>query len=157
MQSCDERSPTDAESDKQTELPQSTFTLDRLLSKYVAVWLWSILFGANTALLYSFMTLDRIEAWKEVRFLPATLAVISAGFLAWSWWFLILYLILCLIPRVFQPGIERRLLTDEEYSAEHGKHAGQYLGKAFITMFVSVMMRILVSVVEMIFEASLAG
>ena len=58
---------------------------DQLLSKYVGVWLWTILFGTTTGVLYSFLTF-RYERWGSIGVVlavPAMLALILA-LLSWQ-------------------------------------------------------------------------
>jgi hypothetical protein len=58
--------------------------LDRLLDRYVAVWIWSILFGTSTGLLYAFSE----TRWRDWGPLTAALAIpavfgFAFAFMAW--------------------------------------------------------------------------
>jgi len=74
---------------------------DRLLNKYLAVWLWSILFSANSVVVFSLTGLGSASGWKQFAFvllLPALGAALFAIF-----GFLSLYRALThyLLPRFF--------------------------------------------------------
>lgn len=63
---------------------QSNGHLDQLLNKYVSVWLWSILFGTTTGVLYTFLNL-RFDRWGGlglILVLPALFSLILA-ILSW--------------------------------------------------------------------------
>lgn len=71
--------------------------LDRLLDKYVAVWIWSILFGTSTGLLYAFSE----TRWRDWGLLTAALAVpavLGFGFAFMAWRHLLRGLRRYLIP-----------------------------------------------------------
>lgn len=76
---------------------------DELLSKYLSVWIWSILFTTTTGVLYSFLSfhLDRWGGLAIVIALPAILALLFA--LA-SWAHLYWGLQRFLIPRFVLSG-----------------------------------------------------
>jgi hypothetical protein len=58
--------------------------LDQLLNKYVSVWLWSILFGTTTGVLYSFLSFryDRWGGLGLILIIPA-LASLMLAILSW--------------------------------------------------------------------------
>jgi len=55
--------------------PFVTRLADRLLDRYVAVWLWSVLFGTTVGLAYSYMNY-RGDRWGILAVLPTTLLLI---------------------------------------------------------------------------------
>lgn len=59
---------------------QPSDKLDNLLAKYVSVWLWSIIFGATTGVLYSFLSF-RFDRWGVLALalvIPAIASLLSA-------------------------------------------------------------------------------
>jgi hypothetical protein len=79
---------------------------DRLLIKYIAVWLWSILFGTSTGVLYSFLGFryDRWGGLGLVLLIPSLLSLVAALL---SWFSLYNALRKYLLPKFFsQPDIE---------------------------------------------------
>jgi len=55
--------------------------VDRVLQKYVVVWLWSILFGSSSTIIYSFVTFVSREKWGMLGLLLVALMA-SAGLCA---------------------------------------------------------------------------
>lgn len=71
--------------------------LDKLLSKYIVVWLWSILFGASTGLTYSLIEY-RPEKWGQLALFLLVLSVLGTASALCSLIVLIKYLLRYLIP-----------------------------------------------------------
>jgi hypothetical protein len=95
--------------------------LDRLLSKYILVWLWSILFGASSGLTYTLIEY-RPERWGQLALpllLLSFLGILSAFASLIS---LIHYLLRYLIPSLFHADP-----VPEELAL---KAAGVYLKRA---------------------------
>src|ERR1700720_2730550 len=81
--------------------------IDRLLSKYVSVWLWSILFGTDVGLGYSSLTYYSPNKWGSLGLLLVILLVVSVSASFMSWVNLLNYLSGCLIPKFFYPEAGR--------------------------------------------------
>jgi len=58
------------------DLPNST---DRLLRKYIHVWLWSILFGAASGLAYTFIGVRVSRPWGALG-MPIIVLITVGGF-----------------------------------------------------------------------------
>jgi len=71
--------------------------LDKLLSKYIVVWLWSILFGASTGLTYSLIEY-RPEKWGQLALFLLVLSFLGTASALCSLILLIKYLLRYLIP-----------------------------------------------------------
>jgi hypothetical protein len=118
--------------------------IDRLLSKYVLVWLWSILFGASTGLSYSFMAYRPYDSWGSMGFLLVALLAVGILCTCWSWLFLFRYLTRYLVPKFFAP--------DE--TGERGKlryPPAVLLKRAFLLMIVAVLARLSLQLVELLY------
>ena len=103
---------------------------DGLLSRYVSVWLWSILFGGTTALTYTLITYPSERGWAILPFLLAVLTWSGILLLALSWIYLYRYLTLMIIP-IFILG--RDIKTDDP-KRKLGAHV---LSRAFLFMIVA--------------------
>jgi hypothetical protein len=86
------------ERETQSESPK----FEALLSKYIAVWLWSILFGTTTGVLYSFLSF-RLERWGGLGMIIAIPAILALLFALMSWGHLYWGLKYFLIPRFIHP------------------------------------------------------
>lgn len=75
---------------------------DGLLSKYIAVWLWSILFGTTTGVLYSFLSFH-LDRWGGLGMIIAVPAMLALLFALMSWGHLYWGLKDFLIPRFIHP------------------------------------------------------
>lgn len=52
--------------------------IDRLLSKYISVWVWSILFGTTIGLIYTFLNYRPSDRWGTLTLLLIILVVIGS-------------------------------------------------------------------------------
>lgn len=75
--------------------------LEKLLSKYIAVWIWSILFGASSGLIYSLIEY-RPEKWGQLAVTLLLFSAIGIVFAFLSLILLIRYLIKILLPTIFR-------------------------------------------------------
>src|SRR5437867_8211561 len=71
-----------------------------LLRKYVAVWLWSILFGGTTGLTYTMISFSTGERWGSLALSLAVATLFGIYLLALAWLQLYRYLQYFLIPYV---------------------------------------------------------
>ena len=84
---------------------------DRLLRKYVAVWLWSILFGTTTGVIFFFMNYRPSGDWRELSLIYAYCVAIGGSASILSWVVLLRYLTRWLLPEVLAgPPDASRLL-----------------------------------------------
>ena len=90
-----------AELEKATSRPIPN-RLDRLLSKYVAVWLWSITFGGTSTLAYNFIGFSFGKyAWGTLSLPLAVLAAIGMLLIGIAWMSLYSYFDRYLLPSFF--------------------------------------------------------
>jgi hypothetical protein len=76
------------------------FNLDRVLSKYVTIWVWSILVGINTTVTFSFVGGVRSRGPSVLVFLgPLFVAGVLAALIAW--YFIVRYLRFFIVPNFF--------------------------------------------------------
>ncbi len=130
--------PTSGIVQQETEAPR----LEQLLAKYISVWLWSILFGASTGLLYALSDI-RARDWAKLSVVFAIPAVLAFAFALISWWHLLSGLRQYLIPIYVLQHAE----ADRYEFAYH-------LSRAFQFMIYASVMRILVTVVELALAAA---
>lgn len=74
--------------------------LDQMFSKYVAVWIWSVIFGANTGSLY-FVTTYRSYEWKSGNLVLVPFILLAGTFAMSSVLSLLRYLERVLLPVFF--------------------------------------------------------
>jgi hypothetical protein len=112
--------------------------ISRLLNKYVAVWLWSILFGATTGVGYTVMTL-RSGSWGSLGAVLVLPGMIVLMFTAAAWLHLYRAFTRYLLPVFF-----------ENRSDEKSTYMFQYsLGRAFYFLFMASLVRIIGWLFEM--------
>lgn len=112
--------------------------LDQLLAKYVSVWLWSILFGTTTGILYSFLSF-RYDRWGGLALLLVIPALASLLLALLSWGRLYEAMVGYLLPRF--------VLGDDEAS-DPGFFAYQ-LRRAFLYFIYAAAFRALASIMEL--------
>lgn len=128
---------TSANTDTPRSPVEDSSRWEMLLNKYVAVWLWSILFGTTTGVLYSFLSF-RYDQWGSLAFvltIPAAAALIlSIG----AWLQLYRALTRFLIPRY--------ILNDP---APHSEQVFAYcLQRAFLYFVSAAALRATASILE---------
>jgi hypothetical protein len=111
---------------------------DRLLNKYIAVWLWSILFGTTTGVLYSFLSF-RYERWGTIGIVLVVPAVFALVLALMSWLQLYAALRRYLLPKFFSSRADRE--PDPELFAYH-------LLRAFFYFIFAASVRALASIME---------
>ena len=117
--------------------------LDRLLDKYVSVWLWSILFGTSTGLLYT-LTSYRSDSWRGFGLalaFPAFGALLCA---LQSWMQLLTGLRRFLLPRFI-------LHRDMDKEAE--EKFAYNLSRSFYYLVLASAMRIVLSLSELLLNS----
>lgn len=118
--------------------------LDNLLSKYISVWLWSILFGANTGVLVSFYTRQELRGWGSITIILLGIWGVGSIFLILSFVYLFSYLKLLLIP-IF---IEKKPIENISY-----KKTSIYLIRSFNYFLASLFLGLLAEFIKTIFSA----
>ena len=117
-------------------------SLEALLSKYIAVWIWSILFGTLTGLTYSFLS-SRIVNWGPLALLPAIPLVIGIWASLLAWRSMYKYLINYLIPSFIHN-------TENEDGKEEiidSKKPARWLRQVFLMMIVAITMRLVMELI----------
>ena len=84
--------------EQSTDLDQR---IDRVLNKYVAVWLWSILFGSASAVAYTLVIFRPRDGWGPLTPVILALLVLSGLATLVALWFLYRYFVRFLIPIFF--------------------------------------------------------
>ena len=123
--------------DQHSELASA---LDRLLSKYVTVWIWSILIGINSGITFSLASYSARGTWGPLTFLPLALTLIGIISAILSWVYLLNYLSRFIIPSFF---LERR---------EDPRHS-RLLRLSVQAIIFAVGARLLVSVVDLLYAS----
>jgi hypothetical protein len=136
-------------SQKPPEAPPVLETADRLLSKYVAVWLWTIFFGVNSGLSSNYLSFFAQQVSQWGRFGPGPRDPISdllrlvgsvgygLGGLAsiGAWIFLYLFFSVYLLPVVF--------LGTTGLSEERRRRGGaKFLNRAYVLLLVAGVIRL---------------
>lgn len=122
--------------------PQPNAQLDQLLNKYVAVWLWSILFGTTTGVLYSFLSF-RYDRWGGLGLIIVIPAIASLMYAILSWIALYRALSRYLIPRYI-------LDCQDIVTSDEAKRVFAYMIKRSFLFFVfAAAFRAVASLVEL--------
>jgi hypothetical protein len=120
--------------------------IDNLLSKYLLVWIWSVLFGASSGLFYSFVGFGSSRPWGPLNLLLAILAAISLLSLVISNLALFRFLTLYLIPKFLVTSIK-----EDEDRVNH--KSAILLRSAFAYMIFGAVARVLMTLAELIFSS----
>ena len=118
--------------------------LDNLLNKYVAVWLWSLVFGGVTGTLYLLITVQlQYERWGYIGLVKVLFMLLSVALAILSSLSLYKGLSGYLIPRY----ILQRNITDEDTY----KFALN-LKRAFLSLVQAVLFRACMSLVDLLYS-----
>jgi hypothetical protein len=118
-----------------------------LLTKYISVWIWSILFGAMTGLTYTFLS-SRIGNWGSLALLPGIPMVIGIIAIIQAWISIYRYLIHYLIPTFIH---QSRSKLDNAFSLQDKAQPASWLRQAFLLMIIAVSMRLIMELIFIIF------
>ena len=121
----------------------NTEDLDRFLSKYILVWLWSILFGASSGLMYSLIEY-RPERWGQLALPLLVLSILGILCAFAALIVLIRYLLKFLIPSLF--------FRQDPNIAEAGKFAANYLTRACWYLVFAALARAGMAICEITFS-----
>ena len=127
------------------EKNSNTSNLDDLLSKYISVWLWSILFGANTGVLVSFYIRQELQGWGSTALTLSIILCTGAVFLVLSYVNLYFYFKRFIIP-VF---LEGKIIDSLKYR----KKTSSYLLLSFNCFVASLFLGILAELIKTIISA----
>lgn len=129
--------------------------IDHVLSRYVSVWLWSLLFGADTTLVFSIGGFFRSGgAWRQLTVLIGLSLFIAAILALACMYSLFLFFSKLLIPEFFNRSWVKRDSKDDSYAfqeinreADRLKHAFSFLlyGFAFV-LFAAVLQFVFASI-----------
>jgi hypothetical protein len=115
-------------------------SLDILLSKYLAVWLWSISFGALSGLTYSFLgQYYQIGKWGSLSLILVLFMAVGVLAAIRAWLFMFQYLFNYIIPRFLQGVSEENGENDNEVRVNRSSYA---LRQAFLMMIIALAMRL---------------
>lgn len=118
---------------------------DELLSKYLSVWLWSILFGGTTTLTFSLANVTGYEKWGTLAWVIAMLLAIDMSFLIVSWLTLYQFLRSHLIYGIF-------LDNADAFDIENKEKAGRYLNLSFYSLIMAGVVRLMIELVKQFFQ-----
>jgi hypothetical protein len=142
---AESKNSTDNESD-QIDL---NCRIDRVLSKYISVWLWSILFGVNSGLTFSYLS-STFRDWGSLSILLVAILAIAVIFSIQAWRYLLSYLTRYLLPKFFSP---RRMRLTED-SEQFEERAAYDLRRAALAMFVVASFRAVAEITDLLFAAT---
>ena len=120
--------------------------IDTLLSKYLLVWIWSVLFGASTTLFYSFIASRTSESWGPLDLLLLILVAIGLLATVTSNLALFRFLTIYLIPKFLLPS----RINDEDYI---NRKSAALLRSAFLYMILGAVVRVCMVIAELIFSS----
>ena len=134
---------------RKTERPSDLeYKVDGFLSKYLLVWIWSVLFGASTGLFYSFIAYRSSESWGPLDLLLLVLVIFGLFATVSSNLALFRFLTVFLIPK-FLPSDKRS--DTEDYQLNH--LSGRLLKNAFFYMIVGAVIRVSMVLGELVFSS----
>lgn len=119
-------------------------TFEILLSKYISVWIWSILFGALSGITYSFIgRYYEISKWGVLSLLLVML--MSIGILASirGWLFMFQYLMSYIVPQFIHPNKENKSDDDDP---------SYWLRQAFLMIIIGLAMRLAIELSMLMFS-----
>jgi hypothetical protein len=105
--------------------PDPASPWDRLLAKYVRVWLWSLLFGATSGVTYSYVDVPFDTKWGSLIILPLALFAVGVAASLGAWFSLFNYLRYAIVPEFFaDERYDQKLEVDErDYRAWRTRRA----------------------------------
>jgi hypothetical protein len=121
--------------------------LDRILSKYVTIWVWSILVGLNTTVTFSLVSGVRSRGPEALTLIgPVLLLGVLAALVAW--YFLIRYLHFFVVPNFFW-NLPEDLARDPR-SWQPIQRAGSF-------MLIALAFRLLLVLLDFVFSSGSFG
>jgi hypothetical protein len=114
---------------------------DKLLNKYISVWLWSILFGAASGLTYSIFSTRPFEKWGMLSTLFTAIYAYLICAIILTWFYLYRFLKGFIIPRFFPT-------TDEIIDDKILNRKMKLLNMAFLSLLFATVLRVLIPLLE---------
>lgn len=115
--------------------------LDKLLSKYISIWIWSILFGTASALTYSIFSTRPFEKWGTLSILFVVIYAYLIVSLIMTWLNLYKYLVRYIVPKFFP-------LQESEQDEFKLNRMAFFLKQSFTYLFIAAFLRILMPLIE---------
>lgn len=109
-------------------MKKSENQFDRILSKYISIWIWSILFGGTATITLTLLnTVPRGGDWSSLSYV--FIAILSYGliFMLMSWLSLYKYLISYILPKFFPKEDQ-----EEEFEKYRLNKFSFYLRRSFM-------------------------
>ncbi len=123
---------------------------DTILSKYVSVWIWSILFGGTATITLTLFNLaPRGRDWNNLSIVFIIILLYGLAFVFMSWYSLYKYLIFYIIPKFFKLDEKR----DDDYSKM--KKSPFYLRRSFLYLMGGLVAIFAMKISELLLESSL--
>ena len=119
----------------------NNMNFDKLLSKYISIWIWSILFGAATALTYSAIGNRPFERWGILSIVLIVIFIYLIICLVMVWLYMYKYLIRYILPKFFP------IRDTEVDDFVLNKHA-IYIRRTFIFLFAATLLRVSIVLIE---------
>ncbi len=119
--------------------------LDGLLSKYISVWLWSILFGGATTLTFSLASIRAYEKWGSLSLVISMFMIMTIVFLLISWVTLFQFLKRHIIPGIF-------LGDNKVFEKKVRQTNSKYLTWSFMSLIASGIFRLIIELVKNFFD-----
>jgi hypothetical protein len=166
MNSSMDAQPVEA-SHSSTDKPATTPSeglFERLLDRYITVWMWSVLFGASTGLIFNLISYRTDSRWGLFNGLLLFVLLISLVAALKTWRMLLRCMSVYLIPKFILHKFNenpsstsdknvspQQSLGSAEREAE--SKAADALRQAFESLVIGAVARIVVTVIEMIFAS----
>lgn len=114
--------------------------LDKILKKYISVWIWSIIFGAAYSLTSNIFLTKSFDKWGPLSILFILIYTYLVIFLLLSWINLYRYLVRFILPKFF--------LLKNELDENETKLTNNFLRRSFMFLIIAAFLRILIPLVE---------
>ena len=124
---------------------QLSNSLDRLLSKYLSIWLWSILFGGATTLTFSLTNVRGYENWGALSQVISLLMAVAIVFVIIAWLTLFSFLKQHIIPGLF-------LRDESTFEQDNLRKNARYLTMAFYSLIMSGIVRLMMELSKSMFD-----
>lgn len=119
--------------------------MEKLLSKYISVWLWSILFGGATTLTFSLANVRSYEKWGILSLVIGIIMAFAITFVIIAWLTLFRFLKAHIVPGLF--------LGDKRvFELKNLERSGRYLTMSFYALVLSGITRLMMELVKSFFD-----
>lgn len=137
---------------------------ERLLDRYITVWMWSVLFGASTGLVFNLISYRTDSRWGLLNALLMFILLVSILAALTTWRALLRCMSVYLIPKFLlhkfnenvtstsdKESVPHQSLAAKESEAE--SKAADALRRAFEYLVIGAIARILMTIVELIYAS----